>query len=86
MHRLCYLYIGNTCIVLETCKYELEIDHQQCTVSLLISLSQTGVIPPLTQVLVEAVGDIERCTELCLEPMNPEHLDKLVRLVIIFTF
>lgn len=31
------------------------------------------------QVLVEAVGDIERCTRLCLEPLVPEHLDKLVR-------
>ena len=31
------------------------------------------------QVLVEAVGDIERCTRLCLEPLAPEHLDKLVR-------
>jgi hypothetical protein len=30
-----------------------------------------------TEVLVEAVGDIERCTRLCLEPLIPEHLDKL---------
>ena len=32
----------------------------------------------LLQVLVEAVDDIERCTHLCLEPLVPEDLDKLV--------
>ena len=32
----------------------------------------------LLQVLVEAVDDIERCTQLCLEPLVPEDLDKLV--------
>ena len=41
------------------------------------SYSIPSVIIPL-QVLVEAVCDIERCARLCLEPLVPEDLDKLV--------
>ena len=31
------------------------------------------------QVVVEPVDDIERCSDLCLEPVSPEDLEKLVR-------
>jgi hypothetical protein len=38
---------------------------------------QLGIKTYGIEVLVEAVGDIERCTRLCLEPLAPEDLDKL---------
>ena len=47
--------------------------------TLLMEVPLHSIFISLYQVVVDAVGDIERCSDLCLEPVFPEDLEKLVR-------